>query len=114
MDTATDSRYRDTSERLALLLIAQPREGWEEEFQELIRREVARLALPTGEQERENSTHITYTQRHDAETVKESNVLSIVYKLCLERSRARKEAVPENRPDDARKDQDAGTKHHCT
>ena len=40
MDTATDSRYRETSERLALLLIAQPREGWEEEFEELIRREV--------------------------------------------------------------------------
>ena len=53
MDTATDSRYRETSERLALLLIAQPREGWEEEFEELIRREVERLALPTGEQERE-------------------------------------------------------------
>ncbi len=49
MDTATDSRYRETSERLALLLIAQPREGWEEEFEELIRREVERLALPTGE-----------------------------------------------------------------
>ncbi len=53
MDTATDSRYRETSERLALLLIAQPREGWKEEFEELIRHEVERLALPTGEQERD-------------------------------------------------------------
>ena len=53
MDTATDSRYRETSERLALLLIAQPREGWEDEFEELIRREVERLAVPVGEQERD-------------------------------------------------------------
>lgn len=50
MDTTTDSRYCETSERLALLLIAQPREGWEEE---LIRREVERLALPTGESGRD-------------------------------------------------------------
>jgi hypothetical protein len=53
MDTATDSRYCETSERLALLLIAQRREGWEEEFEELIRREVERLALPTGESGRD-------------------------------------------------------------
>ncbi len=46
MDTATDSKYRETSERLALLLIAQPREGWEEEFEELVRREVERLTVP--------------------------------------------------------------------
>jgi hypothetical protein len=49
MDTATDSRYRETSERLALLLIVQPREAWEEKFEELIRRVVERLALLTGE-----------------------------------------------------------------
>jgi hypothetical protein len=53
MDAATDSRFRETSERLALLLIAQPREGWEAEFEELIRREVERLAIPASEQERD-------------------------------------------------------------
>ena len=49
MDTATDRKYRETSERLALLLIAKPREGWEDEFEELMRREVERLAVPVGE-----------------------------------------------------------------
>jgi hypothetical protein len=49
METATDSKYRETSERLALLLIAQPKKGWEEEFEELVRREVERLAVPAGE-----------------------------------------------------------------
>jgi hypothetical protein len=49
MDAATDSKYRETSERLALLPIAQPRQGWEEEFEELVRREVGRLAIPVGE-----------------------------------------------------------------
>jgi hypothetical protein len=61
-----------------------------------------------------SSARITYSQRHDAKTVKESNVLAAVYKLCLARSRARKEAAPESRPDDARKDRDAGTYSHCT
>jgi hypothetical protein len=50
---STEDRLRETSERLALLLIAQPREGWEDEFEELIRREVERLAVPAGEQERD-------------------------------------------------------------
>jgi hypothetical protein len=61
MDTATDSRYRETSERLALLLIAQPREGWEEEFEELIRREVEWLALPMtdGENHRDLLTRLS-------------------------------------------------------
>ena len=39
---------QDTSanaDRLALLLIAQPRKGWEREFEELIRREVDRIVF---------------------------------------------------------------------
>jgi len=44
---------RETLDRLVLLLIAQPREGWELEFQEITRREVERLALPTGESGRD-------------------------------------------------------------
>lgn len=35
-------------DRLVLLLIARPREGWEEEFEDITRREVERLAVPTG------------------------------------------------------------------
>lgn len=46
---STEDRLRETSERLALLLIAQPREGWESEFEELIHREIERLELPVGE-----------------------------------------------------------------
>jgi hypothetical protein len=48
MEDTANNKLRETSERLALLLIAQPREGWEEEFEELIRREVERLAIPAG------------------------------------------------------------------
>jgi hypothetical protein len=50
---STDDRLRETSERLALLLIAQPREGWEDEFEELVRREVERLAVPASGSERD-------------------------------------------------------------
>ena len=51
MDAATDNSSSETQDRLALLLIAQPREGWESEFAELIRREIERLAIPAGKQE---------------------------------------------------------------
>jgi hypothetical protein len=53
IEGTADNKFRETSERLALLLIAQPREGWEEEFEELIRREVERLAVPAGESGRD-------------------------------------------------------------
>jgi hypothetical protein len=51
MDAATENSTSETQDRLALLLIAQPREGWEAEFEELIRREIERLVVPVGEQE---------------------------------------------------------------
>ena len=36
-------------DRLVLLLIAQPLDGWEEEFKEITRREIKRLADPAVE-----------------------------------------------------------------
>jgi hypothetical protein len=51
MDGATDNKLRETWDRLVLLLIAQPREGWEFEFEKITRREIERLAVPTGEGE---------------------------------------------------------------
>ncbi|MDP9476415.1 MAG: hypothetical protein M3R38_12165 [Actinomycetota bacterium] len=41
---ATNARLRETWDRLVLLLIAEPREGWEREFREITRREIERLA----------------------------------------------------------------------
>ncbi len=46
---ATDARYRETWDRLVLLLITEPRKGWEREFGEITRREIERLAIPEGE-----------------------------------------------------------------
>jgi hypothetical protein len=43
----------------------------------------------------------------------EISAIATVYKFALD-CRAKKEAAPERRPDDARKDQDAGTYSHCT
>ena len=54
MDAAED-RLRETWDRLVLLLISQPREGWESEFREITRREIERLADPSDEQEREGA-----------------------------------------------------------
>jgi len=56
---------------------------------------------------------ISYTPRSDAGREAEISALVNVYKFILE-SHAQKEAAPESRPDDARKDQDAGTYPHCT
>jgi hypothetical protein len=52
MEGATDNKLQETWDRLVLLLISQPREGWEPEFQEITRREIERLAVPVGESER--------------------------------------------------------------
>ena len=52
--TTDEGRHRETWDRLVLLLIAQPREGWEPEFQEITRREIERLAPPAGDQERDD------------------------------------------------------------
>ena len=49
MEGAVDNKLRETMDRLVLLLIAQPREGWEPEFVEITRREIERLAVPIGE-----------------------------------------------------------------
>ncbi len=53
MEGTANSELRETWDRLVLLLIAQPREGWEPEFEEITRREIERLAVPAGEQERD-------------------------------------------------------------
>jgi hypothetical protein len=59
-----------------------------------------------------NSTHITYTRRSDATSKAEVAALGAIYKFVLD-CHAKKEAASESRPDDARKDQDAGTYSHC-
>jgi hypothetical protein len=51
MESAADNKLRETLDRLLLLLIARPCEGWELEFEQIIRRELERLAMPLGEQE---------------------------------------------------------------
>ena len=52
MQDAADNRLRETWDRLVLLLIAEPREGWGLEFEQIIRREIERLApAPVEEQE---------------------------------------------------------------
>jgi hypothetical protein len=51
-DTHSTDR-REICDRLVLLLIAQPREGWESEFEEITRREIERLAVPANESGRD-------------------------------------------------------------
>ena len=50
MDGVQDNKICEPWDRLVLLLIAQPREGWESEFEEITRREIERLAVLAGEQ----------------------------------------------------------------
>jgi hypothetical protein len=42
---------REVWDRLTLLLITRPLEGWEPEFEEITRREIERLAVPPEQQE---------------------------------------------------------------
>ena len=50
-ENVADNRLRELWDRLVLLLIAQPREGWESEFTEITRREIGRLAVPQDAQD---------------------------------------------------------------
>jgi hypothetical protein len=50
MEDATNKCIRETWDRLVLLLIARPQEGWEPEFEEITRREINRLAAPAEDQ----------------------------------------------------------------
>jgi hypothetical protein len=50
---ATTYDKRETWDRLVLLLIVRPREGWEPEFEEITRREIQRLAPQAEGVERE-------------------------------------------------------------
>ncbi len=52
MDMA-ENKLRETWDRLTLLLIACPREGWEPEFEEISRREIERLAASIEKRERD-------------------------------------------------------------
>ncbi len=47
----TNARLRETWDRLVLLLITEPREGWEREVREISRREIERLAIENPSRE---------------------------------------------------------------
>jgi hypothetical protein len=49
----TNTKHRESIDRLTLLLISRPEEGWEKEFKDITRREIERLTVPVGEQERD-------------------------------------------------------------
>lgn len=44
-------RTRETWDRLVLLLITYPREGWESEFEEITRREIGRLGVSVADKD---------------------------------------------------------------
>jgi hypothetical protein len=52
MEDTTQAKQREMWDRLVLLLITEPRAGWELQFEEITRREIERLSVPmadTGE-----------------------------------------------------------------
>jgi hypothetical protein len=46
MESAAEHKLCQSWDRLLLSLISRPREGWEAEVEELIHREIERLAVP--------------------------------------------------------------------
>ncbi len=50
---AQNANLRETWDRLVLLLITRPCEGWELEFQQITRREIERLSIPPEKRERD-------------------------------------------------------------
>jgi hypothetical protein len=61
-----------------------------------------------------SSPRVTYSARRDATPQDELSALVAVYRAILE-SQSRRDRLPDKSgPDDARKDQDAGTCSDCT
>ncbi len=54
MEDAKRNELAEAWDRLVLLLIARPREGWEREFEAITGREIKRLAPPAEGAEREH------------------------------------------------------------
>jgi hypothetical protein len=54
MESTRDNQINETWDRLVLLLISRPREGWEPEFEDITRREIERLKFPALAVECEN------------------------------------------------------------
>jgi hypothetical protein len=52
---AQNTKLREVWDRLVLLLISRPLEGWEREFQEIVRREIKRLSPVAGGKDLERS-----------------------------------------------------------
>lgn len=69
-------------------------------------------AVPGSSDERKSysvdSPRVAYAPHTDATAEGELNALGNIYKFVLD-CRAKKKAAPEGRPNNARKDQDAGT-----
>ena len=51
MESLQIAKAHEVWDRLVLLLIAQPREGWEPEFEQITRREIERLHPLASERE---------------------------------------------------------------
>jgi hypothetical protein len=105
VDGVEDNKLRETWDRLVLLLIARPRNGWELEFKEITRREIERLAAPLPRRSAMSSPRITYTRHPDATPETERSVLAQVYRFVLERRKA-DEPAPER---DGRDDTEGST-----
>ncbi len=50
-EKAVRDELRETWDRLVLLLISQPIEGWEPEFEQITRREIQRLSISVEERD---------------------------------------------------------------
>jgi hypothetical protein len=48
-----NTEHREFLDRLVLLLISHPDEGWEKEFKDITRREIERLTVPVGKERRD-------------------------------------------------------------
>jgi hypothetical protein len=61
-----------------------------------------------------SSPQITYAPRNEASPEAELHALVNIYRLVLDSTTKEAATSPVSRPDDARKDQDAGTYDYCT
>jgi hypothetical protein len=109
VDGVKDNKIRETWDRLVLLLIAQPREGWEPEFEEITRREIERLFRLANKGAMSTRKTISVIRPYRPEPDDCTRALALLLKKSV-----RKEATRPGGPDDAKEINDCAAKTNGT
>ena len=93
-ENVADNRFRELWDRLVLLLIAQPREGWELEFEAITRARSSVLRFLVQRGRAMSNPQITYTPHREVSPESELDVLANIYAYLIRTHDSKRTAEP--------------------